>query len=343
MLKPTHRLALYMEGNLAGTFAKMGLGILRLAEQEVVAVIDSDFAGCDVREVVSSPRSCPVVATVDEAADLGADVLVLGIAPSGGRLPESWLPDLDRAISRGMSLVNGLHNPLAPRYSDLAAEQFVWDVRQEPADLGIATGAAARLTNRRVLMIGTDMAIGKMTAGLALWRAARAKGIRCRFVATGQIGMVLTGSGIALDAIRVDYACGAVEAAVLAASYDTDLVIVEGQGALLHPGSTANLPLIRGTCPTHLILCHELGKTTLLRLPEVAIPPLRPYTRLYEELASVLGTYPRPVTAGICLNTSPEPDADRARLAMDALAKETGLPVIDPVRFGAEPMVDWVT
>ena len=174
--------------------------------------------------------------------------------------------------------------------------QWIWDIRQEPPGLGIAAAAAAGLSNRRLLLVGTDMAIGKMTAGLEIWHAARQAGIAAEFVAPGQIGIVITGHGIPLDAIRVDYACGAVEKEVLAVK-DADLVIVEGQGSLAHPGSTSTLPLIRGACPTHLILCHRAGMTTLdtVRANSIRVPPLLDLIHLYETLAScLLYTSPSP-------------------------------------------------
>ncbi|HEY3782121.1 MAG TPA: DUF1611 domain-containing protein [Fimbriimonadaceae bacterium] len=334
MLERSQKLAIYVEGELAGPSAKMGSGILRYSPNEVAAVIDSTFAGQDVREVIDSPRSVPVVATIAEAKALGADVFVLGVAPPGGHIPEEWFSAIDEAIGLGMSLVNGLHDQLNPRYPNLKPGQWIWDIRIEPEGLGTANGDSARLKNKRLLLIGTDMAIGKMTAGLEIYRGARDKGVRTEFIATGQIGITIMGKGIPLDAVRVDYAGGAVEREVLSVAY-ADLVIVEGQGALLHPGSTANLPLLRGTCPTHLILCHRAGQEHLLRLPDIKIPPLRDYIKLYEDLGEVCGTFPRPATVAVALNTAGL-SADEAKAEIDAVSKESGLPTADPIRDGVE-------
>jgi uncharacterized NAD-dependent epimerase/dehydratase family protein len=338
MLERSHKLALYMEGALQTMVGKMGFGILRYSANPIVCVIDSEHAGKDAEAVTGIPRSAPVVATVEEAKALGAQVLVLGTAPPGGLIPEEWYPDLDTAVEQGMSLVNGLHDLLNPRYPNLAPGQWIWDIRIEPADIGVATGAARHLGNRRLLMIGTDMAIGKMTAGLEIYRGARERGIHAEFIATGQIGITITGRGIPLDAVRVDYACGAVEREVMRVA-EAELVIVEGQGALVHPGSTANLPLTRGTMPTHLVLCHRAGNTHLQKLPDVAIPPLREYITLYEDMASVCGIFPRPRTAGIALNTSHLSDSE-AHEAIRSTAQETGVPTTDPVRFGPDALIN---
>lgn len=340
MLKREEPIAIYMEGSTLISNGKMGFGILRYSPNPIACVIDSEQAGKDAAELTGIPRNAPVVANVQEAIAKGAKVLVLGIAPAGGLIPTDWYPVIDEAIAEGMSVVNGLHDLLGPRYGNLSGGQYVWDIRVEPSDIGVATGAASSLLSKRVLMIGTDMAIGKMTAGLELYRSLRERGVSTEFVATGQIGITLTGRGVPLDAIRVDYAAGAMEKAVVEASAGgTEIVIVEGQGALAHPGSTANLPLLRGTMPTHLVLCHRAGQTHLQKLADVAIPHLGDYIRLYEDLASVGGTFPRPTTIGIALNTSHLDDHD-AICAMAQVERETGLMTCDPVRFGPDRLVN---
>ena len=61
--------------------------------------------------------------------------------------------EVDRAVSAGMSVINGLHEQLGPRYPDLPEGQWIWDIRQEPKDLGIAWARAAKLSNRRALLV----------------------------------------------------------------------------------------------------------------------------------------------------------------------------------------------
>lgn len=338
MLRTDQPLAIFMSGFLGDRHGKMGYGILRFSPNPVVCVIDPRHAGKTVCDVVKLPRNAPVVATVAEAAARGATVLVLGVAPSGGHLPQSWLDEIDEAVRRGLSIVNGLHDHLAQRYPDLAPGQFVWDIRREPPDLGVGAGQARLLPGRRVLTVGTDMACGKMTAGLLLVQGARRRGVRADFVATGQVGITIWGSGVPLDAVRIDYACGAVERAVLAAG-DNALIVIEGQGSLLHPGSSATLPLIRGSCPTHLLLCHRAGMETVSKHPWVRIPPLDQVARLYEQVAGACGALPQAVTFGIALNTELLDD-EQAREAVCQTRSLTGLPCTDPVRFGVEPLLD---
>jgi uncharacterized NAD-dependent epimerase/dehydratase family protein len=339
MLRREQKLAIYMEGAVLGFGGKMGFGVLRYSPNPIVCVIDSETAGRDIKEAAGMPNACPIVATVEQALALGAEVLVLGIAPPGGLIPPAWYPVIDQAVQSGFSIINGLHDLVGPRYSDLRDGQWIWDIRVEPEGLMPGTGAAASLTNRRVLLIGTDMSIGKMTAGLEIYRVARERGINAEFVATGQIGITITGSGVPLDAVRVDFSAGAIEREVMNRK-DAELVLIEGQGSLGHPGSTANLPLLRGSMPTHLVLCHRVGQDSLKMLPHVPLAPLGDFIRLYEDVASCCGIFPRPTTIGVALNTGHLASDEEALEACARIERELGLPCVDPVRHGPGRLID---
>lgn len=337
MLNATDKVALFMEANLDSDYGKMGFGIMRYGQNPVVCVIDSAHAGRRVGEVCGAPLPAfdiPVVATVAEAAALGARVLIIGVAPSGGRAPAEWDAPLRESLARGLNLVNGLHDDFNARYgAQLRAGQWIWDVRRPGFTPPIAAGRAAECNNKRVLMVGTDMAVGKMTAGLEIHRWLRAHGVDAAFIATGQIGITLTGRGIPLDAFKVDHACGAVERAVLEAA-DSAVVIIEGQGALAHPGSSATLPLLRGSAATHLIMCHRAGATHLRAPESVRIPPLSCFIRLNEAVAGVCGALTGATTVGVALNTA-HLDAAAAADAIAAVEREVKLPVADVVRGDA--------
>lgn len=338
MLKRNQPLAIYMPGRLGLPEGKMGHGLLRYSPNPIACVIDAAHAGKRTTDVVNIPRDCPIVATVREARALGGDAFVLGIAPLGGKFPEEWFPDLETAVGLGMSIVNGLHDHLAHRFPHLPPGQWVWDIRSEPPGLTTADNRTAALKNTRVLLIGTDMTIGKMSTALELDKEARHRGLRSAFVATGQIGIMIAGSGVPVDCVRVDFAAGSVEAAVLAVA-DADYVFVEGQGSLLHPSSTANLPLIRGSCPTHFILCHHAAQQYMRALPGKPVPDLRQVARLYEDLAWGCGLFTKARTAGIALNSSNLDDA-AARAEIARVEAATQLPTTDAVRYGAGKLLD---
>lgn len=327
-----------MEGNLDTDYGKMGFGVMRYSPNPIVCAVDTKYAGKTVREAVGLPHDIPVVASVEEAGKLGAEVMILGTAPSGGKFPDEWDLPIGQSIKMGMSLVNGLHDDLNARYGHLLINenQEIWDVRKPAPSYPIATAKAAKLDNKRVLLVGTDMAVGKMTAGLELYKWVLNQGISSAFLATGQIGITVTGNGIPLDAIKVDQACGAVEELVLGAR-DKDIVFVEGQGSLLHPGSTATLPLMRGSCATHLILCHRGDMTTLRKPTHIKIPPFKEFIKLNEDLAGVCGSLSPAKCVGVAVNTSRMNESDAANL-IKKIEDETGLPASDVVRYGPEKL-----
>ncbi|MGB3405606.1 MAG: DUF1611 domain-containing protein [Microcoleaceae cyanobacterium] len=344
----TGRLAILLHDGVLGPKGKTGLSLLRYSTAEIVAVIDSQCAGQSLSQLTGIPRDVPIVASVEAAKAYNPTVLMIGIAPPGGALPDAWWPDLDQALNGGLAIANGLHTQLIPlieqRYQQplsalLDPGQWIWDMRQEPDGLPIASAAARSLSCKRVLLVGTDMAIGKMSTCLELNSTALQRGIRSKFLATGQAGLMLGGDGVALDSVRVDFAAGAVEQMVMQFGSDYDLLFVEGQGSLLHPGSTATLPLLRGCQPTHLILAHKAGLTHIKNHPHVTIAPLPQVIQLYEQVASAMGGMQAAKVIGISLNTYGLEET----IATEAIANiqaETGLPCTDPVRFGADLLLD---
>jgi uncharacterized NAD-dependent epimerase/dehydratase family protein len=344
MLKPEHRVAILLHEGISGSNGKTGLTLLRYSQASIVAAIDWQCATQSLRQLTGIDRDVPIVASVTEALKYHPDVLAIGIAPSGGAIPEAWWLEIKQAIASGLSVVNGLHTPMASdrELQELLKEgQWIWDVRQEPAGLPVGTGKARSLSCRRVLTVGTDMAIGKMSAGLELQKASRRRGLSSKFLATGQAGLMIAGDGVPLDAVRVDFAAGAVEQIVMRNGYDYDILYIEGQGSLLHPGSTATLPLIRGSQPTHLILVHRAGQTHIRNCPDVQIPPLSDVIRVYETVAAAGGAFAAVRVVALALNTH-HLDEVAARQAIDQTRTETGIPCTDPVRFGADALLDAV-
>ena len=349
MLSADAPLVLLQHGGLDNLSGKTGLAMLRYRQGPIVAVVDPVHAGCDLQAVSGIPRAVPVVADMAEALAYGPAVAVVGLAPSGGRLPAEMRADVVAGLQAGLNLASGLHSRLAedPEFAAACGPgQWIWDLRREPEGLEVGAARAAALPCRRVLAVGSDMAVGKMSACLELQAAAQRRGIDARFVGTGQAGILISGGGVALDAVRVDYAAGAVEAAVLRAAQGASqqgLVLVEGQGSLCHPGSTATLPLMRGSQPTDLLLVHRAGQAAVRTRPgevAVAIPPLAEIVAAAEALAA-LGRPDgwRPRVRAIALNTallSP----DQAEAARRAVEVECGLICCDPVRHGGESLLE---
>ena len=343
MIPSTARLALLMHGHLRVRQGKMGFGLLRYGTHEVVAVIDREHVGGSLHALTGIAHGAPIVGSAAEAAALGADTLVLAVATSGGVLPDDFRSEIVVGLAAGMSLVNGLHGTYAvdPQFTAvLQPGANIFDVRLEPAGLRPGRGLAASVRARRVLTVGTDMAIGKMTASLELHRAALARGYSSHFIATGQIGICIAGEGVPLDAVRVDFASGSVEQLVMKHGDAHDVLWVEGQGSILHPSSTAWLPLLRGSMPTDLVLVHRAGQTHVLNIDGFAVPPLPEVIALYEAVASGGGSFPAAKVRAVALNCAHLADLDEVRAACGEVEDATGLPCEDVVRFGADRLLD---
>ena len=338
------RYLIIADGDFGPMTSKTANAIVRYQPERVVAVLDRRLAGCTVQDVLGFGGAIPVVGSVREGLGLGPNAVLVGIAPIGGRLPDEWRAWLGEALDGGCDLVSGLHTFLAddPVLADKARKggRRIVDLRRPPAGLPVASGQAKRLDAYVVLTVGTDCNVGKMTAQLELTRALNSRGVRTRFVPTGQTGMMLEGWGIAVDAVVADFIAGAAERITLEGARDADVVLVEGQGSINHPGySGVALGLLHGSCPDGLILCHQATREYIGDYREEAwlrIPPLTDYVRAYELVGSMV--HPTRVL-GICLNTY-DLSAGAARQACDRVGRETGLPATDPVRFDSTPLVD---
>lgn len=340
-LTADHRIILLMHEGTDNPGGKTGLSILRYSPLNIVAVVDNQHPGASLKALTGIDRDVPIVESVKAAMIYQPTVLAIGIAPSGGALPDPWYQEVKTAVEAGLSIVNGLHTPMSTGElaTQLQPEQWIWDVRKEPTGLPIGSAAARSLPCRRVLPIGTDMAIGKMSTNLELHRLALQRGLRSKVIATGQTNLMLGDDGIPLDTIRVDFAAGAVEQQVVRYGNDHDILFIEGQGSLFHPGSTATLPLMRGSQPTHLIMVHRAGQTHIRNHPSINIPPLAKAIAVCETVAAAGGCFTPAKVVGIALNTfGLSPAAAKAEIEKSAQA--TGLPCTDVIRFGAEPLLE---
>jgi len=340
------RFLIVADGDFSPMTSKTANSVIRYLPDRTVGVLDRQQAGQTVQDVLGFGGSIPVVGSMREGLALGPTAVLIGIAPKGGRMPSEWRAWLAEALDQGCDLWSGLHTFLAddPLLAETARARGakIFDLRRPPADLPIASGLAKDVDPLVVLAVGTDCNVGKMTAQLQLTRKLNERGVRTRFVPTGQTGIMIEGWGIAVDAVVADFIAGAAERLVIEGSRNADVVLVEGQGSINHPGySGVTLGLLHGSCPDALILCHQSTREYIGDYREEAwlrIPPLTEYIRLYETIGS--SVHPTRVV-GISLNTYDLSDAE-ARRACEAASRETGLPATDPVRFDPSPLLDAV-
>ncbi len=341
---PVRRLVILAEAEFGPHHAKTAMGVIRYGRDAVVAVLDSTRAGRNVREFLGpGPRfDIPIVASLEDAPAMPQppDALLIGIAPTGGKLPQEWRDTILAAIDRGLDVLSGLHTLLGddPEFAAAArrAGVRIVDYRRPPEREETAVGRRHRPGTHVVLTVGTDCAIGKMSVALELRKAALEAGLSGVFVPTGQTGMVIEGWGVAVDRVISDFLNGTCEWLVEQAEGLGDWIFVEGQGSLDHPAySSVTLGLIHGTTPDAMVMVHKPGLVNhdFEHDPSVSFPiaPLGETIELHERVAAMV----RPArVVAVALNTSLYPDDEEARRIIAETAALTGLPTDDPVRYG---------
>lgn len=332
------RLLLLTDGYGDSHTAKTAINLVRYRPQEVVAVLDRRAAGRTTRELFGL-GNVPVVATVAEAPT--ANALVIGIAPPGGKIPGPWRAIVLEAIRRGLSIISGLHDFLSDDAEFVAAAQRAGveliDVRRND-EHDVAHRRGIRQGCLRIHTVGNDCSLGKMVASVELVEGLKRAGVDAKFVATGQTGILVEGDGIAVDRVISDFVSGAAEKLVLA-NQRHDVIVIEGQGSLFHPRySCVTLGLLHGTIPDGLVLCYEMGRTTVHGMDEFPLAPLAKVKEFYEAAANLMHPC---VVIGVAVNTAKYSEAE-ARAECQRVSSELGLPASDVLRFGPEPLVEAV-
>jgi uncharacterized NAD-dependent epimerase/dehydratase family protein len=318
-------------------YGKTLRGVMRYRRESVAAILDTTRAG-------ESDDGVPIVAAVEEALRYRPNTALVGVVTQGGHFPADWRTLLKSCVEHRLDVENGLHVRLReiPGLTHLAREHGVElrDLRDPPPNLSTATGANLAVEAKIVLTVGSDCAIGKMTATCELDLEARRRGLASVFVPTGQTGIAIAGWGIAVDAVVADFLAGAAECLVVEGGKRGNLLWVEGQGSILHPiYSGVAVGLMHGSAPHSYVLCHEVGRTSVEGdATHSPVPRLTELIELHERMSLKL----RPArVACIALNTAPVSEAE-ARRAIASAEDETGLPADDPVRFGAGKLLDAV-
>jgi uncharacterized NAD-dependent epimerase/dehydratase family protein len=340
------RIAILAEGAFEWHYGKTATGVIRYGKDTVVAVIDSTKAGKDVSQALGAEigKGIPVVRDIREALTYQPDSLLIGIAPMGGALPEAWRWQLLAAIDAGLDIISGLHFFISDDQElRTAAEKrgiTIWDVRRPPTKNRVAQLIPHRPGSHTILFVGSDCAVGKMSAALELNEEAQRRGWNSAFVATGQTGIMISGNGLPVDRIISDFVAGMVEEMVLDFTSKHDWVFVEGQGALNHPGySPVTLGLIHGSMPDAMIFCHIPGATRIEGYENCPLPSLKRMIQLNEDTVSWVRPERPCKVVGLALVTH-RLGEQAARETLKQVEDETGLPATDPLRFGVAPLLD---
>ncbi len=349
-MKKHTKLALLVEGAKDIFNAKTASLLLRYRTNDIAVLIDP--AHSTAKPNIFAKQGLPVINSISEATDK-VDALVICLVLPEGRVPESWLKEVTTAIKNGIDVLNPLHinfgtlepvvkvlGPVDPSSTEAVTvfkngKGKVYNIRAVPDDLELFSLKVLNTKAKRVLTVGTDCNIGKMLTTLELNSAALKHGLDSSFIATGQIGILVKGEGIAIDRVISDFLPGAVEKLILNEK-DRDILFVEGQGSLFSPlYSAVTLGLIHGAAPDAMILCHAPTREKV-RYTENDMPDLKTAIKIYESMAGIVN---KSKVIGISLNCHDLSDAE-AKLEIAKAEKETGLPATDPIKFGIDKLFE---
>jgi uncharacterized NAD-dependent epimerase/dehydratase family protein len=339
MSRKKRRIVILSEGYFGDLEAKTASGLIMYKPEEVVAVIDSTQAGKSVQEILGFGGEIPIVKDLEASLKCGPSALLIGIAPRGGKLPAEWRNQVKQALENGLDVISGLHDMLSEDSElsmiALLKKARIWDLRQSKSFNKVAIGDPNLIKAKVIVTVGTDCKVGKMITAIEMAKEAKNWGWNPFFAATGQTGMVIANSGVPIDSIIGDFMSGSLEEFLIEKSKTHDLLLVEGQGTLIHPGySGVSLALIHGSLPDAMVLCHFPSRRKLKNY-DISIPPLPELINLHEQVAKPV----KPCKViGICLNTQ-ELEEKEAKEEIQKIEAETGLPTTDPVRFGCKKLV----
>jgi len=280
--------------------------------------------------------------TVQEAKDAGVKTVIIGVAPKGGQIPEHWITQVAELAGAGFDIAAGLHTKLSDTADLVAAANEsgakLIDVRMPPPNLPVADGRPR--SGQRILMVGTDCAVGKKYSALALHRELDRRGIKTTFRATGQTGIMIAGEGLPIDSVVADFISGAAE--VLSPDNEDDhWDVIEGQGSLLNPSyAGVSLGLLHGSQPDAIVLCHDVERVETEGL--VGDYPTPELDEVIDEaLRMARRTNAKCFCAGVSVNTSTMSYFDRDNY-LSKLQSELGLPCVDPLATGMSPIANFL-
>ena len=346
--KRTATAIIYCEANFGAIDGKTANGLVRHSERyEILSVIDSEKAGLDAGTVLDGkPNSIPICRDLAESLEKAVtvpDYFIFGMAPSSGMLSLYERGLVLEAMSRGMNIVNGLHEFLGddPVFKAACAVSNVeiHDVRRPPdkKDLHIFTGEIAQVTCPVIAVLGTDCAIGKRTTATILSQALNDRGIKTVMIGTGQTGLIQgTRYGVALDAIPSQFCAGELEATVIKAFMveSPDVILIEGQGALSHPAFSTSSFILRGSCPNGVVLQHAPARKTRCDFPDMVMPT--PATEI-----NLIETFAQTKVIGVTINHENMSDAE-VSAAILRYESELGIPTTDALSRSIERLVEMI-
>ncbi len=330
------------EGRFATAEGKSAHGLLRYSKRfEIKGVIDSEFTGKDSGIVLNGiPNGIPFFSSIEEALKKApaAKYLIIGVATDGGKIPPEYFPTIEKAIRSGLGIINGLHEFLTdkPEFCSLAKKYgiHIIDIRKLARGSHFFTGNIKTVKAVKIAVLGTDSAIGKRTTAIILKEALNKARLRAVFIGTGQTSWMQGERYVSIiDSTLNDYVSGELENTVVRAYQNEkpDIIIIEGQGSILHPAYPGGFEILSSTKPDAIILQHSPKRIHFDGFEKYCIPSVKRFILVIEKLSG------KKVIA-ITLNHEKTGREEIGKIK-EALGRKFKIPVIDPIWDSPELLV----
>lgn len=329
------------EGVYDTSNGKTAHGLVRFTKRyEIIGLIDSKFAGRDAGEVLDGKfRNIPIRSSVKDFIMDHPDVLIIGAATDGGLLPKEYRPYIIEAMKNKISIVSGLHEFLSddPEFKKISEENKVriTDVRKmflHKCDF--FTGEIEKVKSKKIAVLGTDSAVGKRTTSVMLTEELNKAGHSSIFIGTGQTGWMQGAKYCALiDAMINDFVAGGIETEIVKAWNDhhPEFIIIEGQGAILHPAYPGGFEIIAAGRPEIIILQHSPKRANYDGFEKYPIHDVDKYIKVIELLSGKR-------IAAITLNTE-NMTKEEVDYYKNFYLEKYGIPAVAPLYEGVSELV----
>ena len=337
---------IFTNGLLDTTYAKTSHGLLRGGKRfNVLGIIDYIHYGKDAGEVLDgNGKGVSVYKSVKQFMEQCTQkprYFIVGVAFSGGQLPESFRNEIILSIKYGLSIICGLHQFLSndPELRQIAEKEGVEliDIRKPSpsSELHFWSGKIYSVKTPKIAVLGTDCAIGKRTTSQFLLETCNKNNIKTEMIYTGQTGwMQGYKHGFIFDATPNDFIGGEIERVILECDRESspDLILIEGQSSLMNPSGPCGSEFLLSGNAKGIILQHAPARVFFDDFEDIGclIPPL-------EKEIELIRMYGAKVLA-ITLNEE-KWENSKMETYRKQLEGKLSIPVNRPLKDGVEPLI----
>ncbi|MBD01667.1 MAG: hypothetical protein CMG45_01260 [Candidatus Marinimicrobia bacterium] len=320
---------------------KTGNMLIRYRTDEVIALLDRTKSGMTANDELGYGGNIPVLDNFDACIDLEPDTLVIGNASQGGFISDDYRAEVIKAIEFGCDIISGMHHFINDdvEFVQLAEKHNVslFDLRRPPDPPNFPKGSWHKRKIPVLLIVGTDCDTGKMTTAWEVSERLKSRGRKVEFIGTGQTGILLSGAGVPIDAVKADFMAGEIEHLIDKVSEDTELIIVEGQGALTNQYyAGVTLGLLHGAMPDYMLMTHDPARDL-----DVTDYPMATMRLVMDMHLDLMSNFKKSKFIGINLLTFKLSDED-AKKEIDKVKEEYSMATTDLIRYGSNELIETI-